>query len=70
MVFKPIEEIRLSTGQLMYIEQQGRKYSFVLCSIVDGEQPYSVRGINKETAYKLYNEHLQQDITEFEFMSM
>jgi len=64
MKFKIIEQTRLSTGQLMVIEQQGRKYNFCLHSTQWGVPPDSLYNLSKAEAYEAYNIHLQADVCE------
>jgi len=66
MKYRLIEQTRLSTGQLMYIEKQGRKYSFVLCSSLLREPPDMLRGLTKADAYDAYRIHLKADVLELE----
>ena len=64
MTHKTIQQTRLSSGQLMYIEKLGRKYSFVICSLIWGVAPDIIQGLSKADALEAYATHLEADVCE------
>ena len=64
MAHKTIIQTILSSGQLMYVEKLGRKYSFVICSLELGVAPDILSGLNKADAEQAYATHLEADVCE------
>lgn len=61
-----IERYRLSDGGLAIINRLGRSYSFIRTYDSFEQPPDVTQDLNKETAYKMLADTLQNDVCEVE----